>query len=509
MKTLFLMLCLVVSGIIFFTSNNPGTSQNNISYINEDKNYAEDEIIVMFKTNTNAEEFINNYKNIDLQIKEVLIKDMNIYLFKYDTRKSNSVNALLSVMRNDKVEIAQFNHSFEERVVVPNDTRFAEQWDKNNTGQSGGVMDADIDCPEAWEMSTGGTTIFGDTIVVAIVDGGQQVTHQDLDTWRNWDEIAANGIDDDSNGYIDDINGWNAGSNNGTIPANQHGTHCAGIAGAIGNNNLGIAGVNWKVKTMPIVYGSATEANAIKAYGYALKERRLYNSTNGVKGSFVVSTNSSWGIDNGNPSNYPLWCAFYDTLGNAGILSAGAGPNNNVNIDIVGDMPTTCPSDFMIAVTNTTRADVKNTGAGYGAINMDLGAPGTSILSTVPTNSYGTLTGTSMATPQVAGAIGLLYAGASIEYMQLSRSRPDSVSRLFKKIILSSVDTLPSLTGTTVSNGRLNVEKMLKKVSVPNVPVLNSFSLDLTCSRYKNFNNTYRNSAEFVQLGYISNRRNI
>lgn len=211
MKTLFLIFCIGVTGLIFLTSNNSGTGQNNIAYITEDRNYVEGEIIVMFKSNTDADSFVNNYKNIDLSIKEVLVKDMNIYLFQYNVSKSNSADALLSVMRNDKVAIAQFNHSFEERVVVPNDTRFAEQWDKNNTGQSGGVIDADIDCPEAWDMSTGGTTVFGDTIVVAIVDGGQQVNHQDLDTWRNWAEISGNGIDDDSNGYIDDISGWNAG----------------------------------------------------------------------------------------------------------------------------------------------------------------------------------------------------------------------------------------------------------------------------------------------------------
>ena len=477
MKTIYTFICAAVIVIVLLLSNDSITSRNNLSNFSEDTDYKEGEIIVMFKSPEDAVSFTRNYSSINLSVKEELVKDMNIYLFQYDIQKSNSVDALLSVMRSDKVAIAQFNHYFKERVVIPNDTRFAEQWDKNNTGQTGGTPDADIDAPEAWDISTGGTTVFGDTIVVAIVDGGQQIDHQDLNTWRNWAEIPANGIDDDNNGYIDDINGWNAGSNNGTIPANQHGTHCAGIAGAKGNNNLGVAGVNWNVKTMPVVYGSATEANSVKAYGYVLKQRKIYNSSNGTQGAFVVSTNSSWGIDNGQPSNYPLWCAFYDSLGKAGILSAGAGPNNNVNIDVVGDMPTTCPSNFMIAVTNTTNTDAKNSGAGYGVINMDLGAPGTSILSTVPTNSYGLLTGTSMATPQVAGAVGLMYAGASSLFIQLSKTNPDSAALLFKQFILSSVDTLPSLAGITVSNGRLNVSKMLQKVRVSNVPVLNPFSL--------------------------------
>jgi len=467
MKKLTFLISMPVIFMLLILSQDPTSSQNDLSNFYDDNNYAEGEIIVMFKNNVNTDSFLEEYTDIGLSIKEVLVRDMNIYLFQYDKSSSRPVDALLTVMRNNNVAIAQFNHYFKERVI-PNDTRFAEQWDKNNTGQSGGTVDADIDAPEAWEISTGGITVMGDTIVVAIVDGGQQVTHTDLDTWRNWGEIAGNGIDDDNNGYIDDINGWNASSNNGTIPANQHGTHCAGIAGAKGNNSLGVAGVNWKVKTMPIVYGSATETNVIKAYGYALKQRRLYNQTNGVKGAYIVSTNSSFGIDYGQPVNYPLWCAFYDSLGNAGILSAGAGPNLNINIDTQGDIPTTCPSKFMIAVTNTTRTDARNSGAGYGQINMDLGAPGTSILSTIPTSNYGTLTGTSMATPQVAGAIALLHSGAHSYYIQLMKTQPDSAAKLFKQFILSTVDTIPSMNGVTVSNGRLNVNKLLLKANTIN-----------------------------------------
>ena len=476
MKILSLLLGVVLIVLISFSTNKTTTSQNNLSNFYDDNNYVQGEIIVMFNSNIDAQNFVNNYQDIDLKVKEKLIPDMNIYLLQYDVSRSQPVDALLSVMRNDKVAIAQFNHTVHERVI-PNDTRFAEQWDKNNTGQTGGTPDADIDAPEAWDNNIGGLTVLGDTVVVAIVDGGQQVDHPDLDTWKNWGEIPGNNIDDDNNGYIDDVNGWNASSNNGTIPANQHGTHCAGIAGAKGNNSLGVAGVNMRVKTMPIVGSSGTESIVIKAYGYALKQRRRYNQSNGTQGAFVVATNSSFGVDNGQPANYPLWCAFYDSLGTEGILSAGAGPNNNVNIDVVGDIPTTCPSKFMIAVTNTTNTDAKNSGAGYGPINMDLGAPGTSILSTVPTSSYGLLTGTSMATPQVTGAIGLIHAGASSVFMNLVKNDPDSAALLFKQYILASVDTIPALAGITVSNGRLNLNKMLNKVKITNVPVLNAFSL--------------------------------
>ncbi len=478
MKISSVLLSLLLVLVIVVSLNYISSSQDNVSNYFEDKNYLEGDIIVMFKSGISAESFLKNYTSIDLKIKEVLVADLNIYLLQYNISKSAPADVLISVMKSQDVAIAQFNHFVTERFI-PNDTRFAEQWDKNNTGQTGGTPDADIDAPEAWDISQGGVTAQGDTIVVAIIDGGQQVDHPDLNTWRNWGEIAGNGIDDDNNGYIDDINGWNANLNNGTIPGNNHGTHCAGIAGAKGNNNLGVAGVNLKVKTMPVVYGNSPslEQSVIKAYGYALKQRKLYNHSNGTEGAFVVSTNSSFGVDYGHPANYPLWCAFYDSLGAEGILSAGAGPNLNINIDTAGDIPTTCPSNFLIAVTNTTNTDARNSGAGYGHINMDLGAPGTSILSTLPSGSYGLLTGTSMATPQVTGAVGLMYAGASNYYIQLAKNRPDSAALLFKQYILSSVDTIPSLTGITVSNGRLNLNKMLQKVRITNVPVLNPFSL--------------------------------
>ncbi|MEP7145994.1 MAG: hypothetical protein ABI792_03180, partial [bacterium] len=204
MKILSLLLGAVMIVLISFSLNNPTTSQNVLSNFYEDKNYTEGEIIVMFKSPINVEAFISNYSSIDLSVKEVLVPDMNIYLLQYNVSRSLPVDALLSVMRNNNVAIAQFNHKVSERFI-PNDTRFAEQWDKNNTGQTGGTPDADIDAPEAWENSIGGLTVAGDTIVVAIVDGGQQIDHQDLDTWRNWAEIPGNGIDDDNNGYIDDV----------------------------------------------------------------------------------------------------------------------------------------------------------------------------------------------------------------------------------------------------------------------------------------------------------------
>ncbi len=316
---------------------------------------------------------------------------MNIWLIKYNPDRVSDLEILNQVKSNSAVKEVQFNHYVElregvaykefnvpltDRSTTPNDTRFNEQWALNNTGQTGGLNDADIDAPEAWDFTTGGLTALGDTIVVAIIDGGCDLNHQDLSYWINWAEIPNNGIDDDSNGYIDDHRGWNAYNNNGNVSSDFHGTHVSGISGARGNNNLGVSGVNWNVKTMPIAGASGDEATVITAYGYVHEMRSRYNETNGTQGAFVVSTNASFGVDFGQPANFPLWCAIYDSLGVQGVLSCGATANNNVDIDVVGDIPTGCPSPWLISVTNTTHNDVKNGGAAYGLTTIDLGAPG-------------------------------------------------------------------------------------------------------------------------------------
>ena len=132
---------------------------------------------------------------------------------------------------------------------------------------------------------------------MAIVDGGADLNHVDIDFFKNIHEIPNNGQDDDGNGYIDDYDGWNAYSNNGNIPSSSHGTHVAGISAAIGNNGTGIAGVNWGVKVMPIAGSSSNESVVVNAYGYVLEMRSTYNETDGAFGAFVVATNSSFGVD--------------------------------------------------------------------------------------------------------------------------------------------------------------------------------------------------------------------
>lgn len=497
---------LVLASAVFFLNRDSESNHTSLSAYTDD-NIIEGEMIVMLKENVNVNDFLASYDNIGLRVKEEIYKDYNLWLLEYDVTRSAPVNALVSVMGSRDVSVAQFNHNVELRSATPNDTRFNEQWDMNNTGQSGGTVDADIDAPEAWNISTGGVTSQGDSIVVAVIDGGFFLAHQDLTFWKNNAEIPSNSIDDDSNGYVDDVNGWNAYNNNGTITSSQHGTHVSGTVGAKGNNNVGVAGVSWNVKVMAIQGSSGTEATVIKAYGYALKQRQIYNATNGTKGAFVVATNSSFGVDFGNPSSYPLWCAFYDSLGKAGVLSAGAGPNQNVNIDVVGDIPTACPSNFLIAVTNTTRTDTKNTGAGWGPINMDLGAPGTTILSTNPNNQYGTSTGTSMATPHVAGTVGLMYAAANPTLIALAKQHPDSAASMFKRMILQNVDTLLSMSTFVLTKGRLNLHKTITAVSTLTSVSNNTGNIsDYRLSQnYPNpFNPSTRISYSMPKQGFVS-----
>lgn len=475
----------------------------------QDNDHVPGEIIVMLKHGEPTSRLTNSLKFVGLKVKEPIVEYMNIWLCEFDNARADEQQVLNAVRSNNSVAIAQFNHYMSQRSpVMPNDASFGQQWALNNTGQSGGTVDADIDAPEAWGLSTSGLTAAGDTIVVAIVDGGFYFNHTDLRFWKNWYEIPANGIDDDNNGYVDDVNGWNAVSNNGTIGTDTHGSHCSGIAGARGNNSLGISGVNWNVQIMGVQGSTSSEAVALRAYGYCLKQRRVYNQTNGTKGAFVVVTSSSFGVDYGQPSNYPLWCAFYDSLGNAGILSAGATANLNINIDVQGDIPTACPSNWLITVTNTTNTDAKNSGAAYGLTTIDLGAPGTNVYSTTTASNYGNLTGTSMATPHVAGAVGFMYSVAPLSWIQAYKLNPGAYALQVKQKIMLGVDPKPSLANNTVSGGRLNLYN--SAVLMQNITAVNNENngVPAVFRLYQNYPNPFNPSTvisiDMPKDGYAS-----
>lgn len=422
--------------------------------------YEDGQLIVQLFDKTPPKSLEQDYSQYNLRPVRLLSQRMNIWLYEYDfsgMKRAAHESLLESVKVHSKIAVAQFNHKVTQRSTFPNDPSFSNQWALHNTGQTGGTTDADMDAPEAWDSTTGGMTAEGDQIVVAIIDGGFDLNHIDLSFFKNTLEIPSNGIDDDGNGYIDDYDGWNAYSNNGTIPSDTHGTHVSGIAAAIGNNSTGVSGVNWGAQVMPVAGSSSNEAVVVAAYGYVLEMRATYNETDGAAGAFVVSTNSSFGVDFGDPDDFPIWCAMYDSMGNAGILSCAATANLNINIDTQGDVPTACASNFLLSVTNTTSTDVRNSGAAYGLTTIDLGAPGTSIYSTTPGNNYGNLTGTSMATPQVAGAIALMYAAACPGFISANKVDPAAHALEVRDAIMNGTDPNASLSGITVSGGRLNV----------------------------------------------------
>jgi gliding motility-associated-like protein len=209
----------------------------------------------------------------------------------------------------------------------------------------------------AGDITTGGSTAAGDRIVVAVLEtDGSNFNHTDLigNHWVNIHETPDNGLDDDGNGYVDDYNGWNTTAGTDNVAGGGHGTSVSGMIGATGDNGLGGVGVNWDVEIMQIdIANGLTESNVLAGYEYARAMRALYNDTDGAKGAVIVVTNASWGSDSADPADFPVWCGFYDALGEEGVLNCGATTNSPLNVDVQGDMPTACASDFMISVTAT------------------------------------------------------------------------------------------------------------------------------------------------------------
>ena len=420
----------------------------------ESTTYVENEFIIWLEQDVDASDFAAK-SNTGIMPKRQLSKRLNIWLFEINDNKELREDKMRRLNANADVRVIQNNHTnITLREAIPDDPFFGQQW-----------APAIMNLPQAWEeFTTGGVTATGDTIVVAVIDGGADWTHEDLNCWENTHEIPNNGIDDDGNGYIDDFHGWNAYNHNGYVGSNNHGTHVSGIIGAVGNNGKGVCGVNWNVKVMPIGGSSSNESIVVEAYSYVLEMRARYNETDGEEGAFIVATNSSFGVDYGNPDDYPIWCSMYDEMGNVGILSCGAGPNMNVNVDVVGDVPSACPGNYLIGITNTTSDDVKYTGAGYGINNIDIGAPGTSIYSTLPNNNYGNMTGTSMATPQVSGTIALMYAALPEEMMIACKNDPANFCLSVRHHLLNGADHLPSLDGLVAAGRRLNAYGAIESV---------------------------------------------
>ncbi len=326
--------------------------------------------------------------------------------------------------------------------VLPNDPRLGDLWGLHNTGQSGGTVDADIDAPEAWDISTGSSGI-----VVGVVDTGVDYNHEDLaaNVWRNLSEIPGNGVDDDGNGYVDDFYGIDAyNGDSDPMDDNNHGTHVAGTIGAVGGNGIGVVGVNWQVRLMALKFlgasGSGSTSGAIECINYAVA---MVN-----RGVNVRVLSNSWG---GGGYSTALEDAI-QTAANSGILFVAAAGNSATNNDASPHYPSSYDVPNVLAVASTDRYDLRSSFSSYGLATVDVAAPGSSVLSSISNNQYASFSGTSMATPHVSGIAALILA-----------SSPAMSYQALRKLILFSSDSVPSLSDLVLSGGRVNANNALRR----------------------------------------------
>ncbi|THH39442.1 S8 family serine peptidase [Neolewinella litorea] len=421
--------------------------------------YGQGQLIVQLRGEVDGKAWARAHK--ELSAWKPLSRGLNTYLVAFDWAKYAEKQLRSDFAADDRVVNVQLNHRLSLRRR-PNDPRYPQQWQFFNTGQIGGENGADYNVQPAWDVTTGGVTVNGDTIVIASIDNGIDLDHEDLmaNIWVNRDEIPGNGRDDDRNGYIDDRFGWNTALDNNDVEGGKgdHGTPVMGQIAAVGNNGLGVTGVNWTARVMNITNDfDPLESEVIEAYGYALEARKRYDASGGREGAYVVATNASWGRDRAFPSQSPIWCSLYDTLGKYGIINVAAVPNRDIDVDEVGDLPSLCESEYLVVVTSIDTRNKKVKDAAGGSISVDLAAFGEGVYTTLLGNSYGAVYGTSFAAPAVTGAFGLLYSAPCPSLGQLLRSDPAAAARYLRDVLYGSLRPLPTLAGTTVTGGSLNV----------------------------------------------------
>ena len=407
------------------------------------KGYADGELLVKYKSGTASRTALT----INSQLNSVLLEEFPDLGWQR-VRIADGVSIETAKSRYtafEDVEAVQPNYYYH-LLATPNDTQYS----------SGGMYGlGKISTPAAWDLTTGSPNV-----VVADIDTGLRYTHEDLaaNAWTNPGETAGNGVDDDGNGFVDDVYGYDFfyNDNNPFDDAGGHGTHTAGTIGAVGNNARGVVGVNWNVKIMAIkIYSpngtDSTSAMLINAYNYV----RLMKN----RGVNIRVTNNSYG-DCGEACGYDQATKdALDAMGNAGILNVFAAGNNGRNIDTAPFYPASYTSPGVLTVAASTSTDARAGFSNFGVTSVDIAAPGLGILSTYNGSdaSYSTLSGTSMATPHAAGAAALL-----------SAYNPNLSPASLKATLMNTVDVLSQWNGVVKTGGRLNISRALTNQTVCN-----------------------------------------
>ena len=394
-----------------------------------------EQIIVKVNPEMSPVEMAEVLESVDAEIVETT-QTLDLELL--EVEEGEMAETLEILNRDPNIEYAEPNSIVSITETVPNDPLFDELYGLNNTGQTGGTADADIDSPEAWNLQTGSS----DT-VIGVIDTGVDYTHPDLDDnmWTNPGEIRDNGIDDDGNGFVDDFFGYDFANDDGDpFDDNSHGTHVAGTIAAEGNNGTGVSGSSWDGQIMGLKFlsagGSGFTFNAIQAVEYAT-----------MMGADL--TNNSWG---GGGFSQGLEDAIA-AAGEANQLFVASAGNDSQNTDISPQYPAAYDLDNIISVAATDDNDNLAGFSNFGSETVDLGAPGVDTLSTIPGDDYGFKSGTSMASPHVAGVVSLLLA-----------EDPSLTPEEAKEIILAGVDPVADLEGNTASGGRLNAFNSLQEL---------------------------------------------
>lgn len=373
------------------------------------------------------------------QLPEVVYAEPN-YIYK----AIGSVSSLRSILTGTIHESGS--------SLAPADPLYGKLWGLHNTGsnepdRSGGtsttpgVSGADVDAEKAWSITKGSKNV-----VIAVIDTGIDYNHPDLQNnlWVNLMETPGNNIDDDGNGYVDDVYGWNAQKDNGDpMDGNSHGTHCAGTIGAEHNNGIGVAGVMGEVSLMGVKFlsdsGSGTLADAVEAIDYATKMN-------------VDIMSNSWG---GGGFSKALEDAI-TAAKNKGIIFVAAAGNNGTNNDTSPTYPSNYQVDNVVSVASHTAQDNLSSFSCFGKRTVHVAAPGSNVLSTIPNNQYKVMSGTSMATPHVSGVIGLLLSETGRLPVEKVRDR-----------LMATTTASGAFKRTVKGQGRVNAYNFLTDTRIP------------------------------------------